>query len=178
MIILKYGNAKKLESAKRWKCICSECGCKVILDKDDIQNYKNDTDSGGYRFTKFDWTCPYCEEELYYEEYDGPLVRITEPIKDKIEDFDRHYITEEELMADTKIELAHRLGVYCLQNNYIHFEEDYDPMHMTKRLTAYMRVASNIEEMVKVLKPDPILAIDMNKVRELSAGFNCYRRGE
>lgn len=37
--------------------------------------------------------------------------------------------------------------------------------------------ASNNEEIVKVLKPDPILAIDMDKVRELSAGFNCYRRG-
>lgn len=87
MIILKYGNAKKLESAKRWKCKCSECGCKVILDKDDIQNYKNDMDSGYHRVTKFNWTCPYCEAELYYEEYDDPLVRITEPILDKIEDF-------------------------------------------------------------------------------------------
>ena len=87
MIILKYGNAKKLESAKRWKCKCSKCGCKVLLDKEDVQNYKNDTDSGGHRFTKFDWTCPYCETELYNEEYDDPLVRITEPIKDKIEDF-------------------------------------------------------------------------------------------
>lgn len=87
MIILKYGNAKKLESAKRWKCKCSECGCKVILDKEDVQNYINDTDYDGHRFTKFDWTCPYCETELYNEEYDSPLVRITEPIKDKIEDF-------------------------------------------------------------------------------------------
>lgn len=87
MIIIKYGNAKKLESAKRRKCKCSECGCKVILDKDDVQNYKNDIDSDYHRFTKFDWTCPYCEEELHYEEYDDPLVRITEPILDKIEDF-------------------------------------------------------------------------------------------
>lgn len=92
--------------------------------------------------------------------------------------FDRYSIPEEELMADTKIELAQRLGVYCLQNNYIHFEEYDDPMCMAKRLTAYMSVASNNEEIVKVLKPDPILAIDMNKVRELSAGFNCYKRGE
>lgn len=87
MIILKYGNAKKLESAKRWKCKCSECGCKVILDKDDVQNYKHDMDSDYHRVTKFNWTCPYCEEELYHEEYDDPLVRITEPILDKIEDF-------------------------------------------------------------------------------------------
>lgn len=82
MIVLKYGKAKKLEYAKRWKCKCSECGCKVILDKDDIQNYKNDTDSGGHRFTKFDWTCPYCGTELHYEEYDNRLVNITESIKD------------------------------------------------------------------------------------------------
>lgn len=103
MIILKYGNAKKLESAKRWKCKCSECGCKVILDKEDIRNYKNDMDSGYRRVTKFNWTCPYCEEELYYEEYDDPLVRITEPIKDKIEDFALYH---EELCAVLAVLMA------------------------------------------------------------------------
>jgi len=87
MIILKYGNAKKLESAKRWTCKCSKCGCKVILDKDDIQNYKNDIDSDNHHVTKFYWTCPYCETGIHHEEYDDPLVRIIEPIKDKIEDF-------------------------------------------------------------------------------------------
>lgn len=87
MIVLKYGKAKKLESAKRWKCKCSECGCKVILDKDDVQNYKNNIDSDNHHVTKFYWTCPYCGTELHYEEYDDPLVRIIEPIKDKIEDF-------------------------------------------------------------------------------------------
>lgn len=87
MIILKYGNAKKLESAKRWKCKCTKCGCKVILDKDDVQNYRNETDPGAHHITKFDWKCPYCETELYHREYDEPLVRITEPILDKIEDF-------------------------------------------------------------------------------------------
>lgn len=78
---------KKLESAKRWTCKCSKCGCKVILDKDDIQNYKNDIDSDNHHVTKFNWTCPYCETEIYHEDYDDPLVRITEPIKDKLEDF-------------------------------------------------------------------------------------------
>lgn len=87
MIILKYGNAKKLESAKRWKCKCSKCGCKVILDKEDTQKYKNDIDSDNHHVTKFYWTCPYCGTEIYHEGYDNPLVRITEPIKDKIEDF-------------------------------------------------------------------------------------------
>lgn len=86
-------------------------------------------------------------------------------------DFERHHT------ADTKIELAQRLGVYCMENNYIHFEENYDPMHNATRLSAYLSVASNNEEIVNVLKPDLILAIDVNKVRELSAGFNCYRRG-
>lgn len=90
-------------------------------------------------------------------------------------DFKPHHIME--FTADTKIELAQRLGVYCMENNYIHFEENYDPMHNATRLSAYLSVASNNEEIVKVLKPDPILDIDMNKVRELSAGFNCYRRG-
>lgn len=88
-------------------------------------------------------------------------------------DFKPHHIME--LTADTKIELAQRLGVYCMENNYIHFEENYDPMHNATRLSAYLSVASNNEEIVNVLKPDPILAIDMDKVRELSAGFNCYR---
>lgn len=87
MIILKYGNAKKLESAKRWKCKCSECGCKVILDKDDVRNYENNIDSDNHHVTKFYWTCPYCGTELHYEEYDNRLVRITEPILDKIVDF-------------------------------------------------------------------------------------------
>jgi hypothetical protein len=79
-------------------------------------------------------------------------------------------------MADAKIQLAHQLGIYCMQNNYIHFEEFYDPMHNATRLSAYLSVASNNDEIVKVLKPDPILAIDMDKVRELSSEFNCYRR--
>ena len=87
-----------------------------------------------------------------------------------IPDFDRRYIAEEEeLMADTKIQLAQQIGIYCMQNNYIHFEVNYDPMHMAKRLFAYMSVASNNEEIVKVLRPDRILDIDMGKVRELSS---------
>lgn len=88
-----------------------------------------------------------------------------------IPDFGRHYNAEaeEELMAETKLQLAQQIGVYCMQNNYIHFEENYDPMHMAKRLFAYMSVASNNEEIVKVLRPDRILDIDMDKVRELSS---------
>lgn len=88
-----------------------------------------------------------------------------------IPDFDRHYMAEEkdELMAETKLQLAQQIGVYCMQNNYIHFEENYDPMHMAKKLTAYMNVASNNEEIVKVLRPKSIFDIDMDKVRELSS---------
>lgn len=86
------------------------------------------------------------------------------------------YVQSEELIAEMKIELAHKIGIYCLQNDYIRFEENYDPVRLMKTLSAYLSVASNNEEIVKVLKPDPILAIDMDKVRELSAGFNCYRR--
>lgn len=87
-----------------------------------------------------------------------------------IPDFSRRYIAEEEeLMADTKNRLAQQIGIYCMQNNYIHFEENYDPVHMAKRLFAYMSVASNNEEIIKVLRPDRILDIDMGKVRELSS---------
>lgn len=89
-------------------------------------------------------------------------------------DFKPHHIME--LTADTKIQLAQKLGIYCMENNYIHFEETYDPMRLATRLSAYLSIASNNEEIVTVLKPDPILAIDMNKVRELSAEFNCHRR--
>lgn len=87
MIILKYGDAKKLESSKRWKCKCYKCGCKVILDKEDVRNYGNDHDYEGHRYTSFYWTCPYCETESYYEEYDELFFRIAEPIKDKLEEF-------------------------------------------------------------------------------------------
>lgn len=86
-----------------------------------------------------------------------------------LSDFERHHIPEEELMADTKIRLAQQIGVYCLQNNYIHFEERDDPMWRSKILAAYLSVASNNEEIVKVLRPDPALAIDMDKVRGLSS---------
>ena len=79
------------------------------------------------------------------------------------------YMQNDEFIADTKIQLAQQIGVYCLQNNYIHFEENYDLMRCSKTLVAYLSVASNNEEIVKVLKPDPILAIDMDKVRELSS---------
>ena len=127
MIILKYGNAKKLESAKRWKCKCSECGCKVILDKDDIQNYKNDPDSDDHRVTRFNWTCPYCETDLYYEEYDDPLVRITEPILDKIEDF---AVYHEELciviVIVTVIVLFFLLLWGALDLAYKHFDNKYN----------------------------------------------------
>lgn len=74
------------------------------------------------------------------------------------------YMQNEELIADTKIQIAQQIGVYCLQNNYIHFEENYDPVNMSKRLVAYMSVASNNEEIVRALRPDPLLAIDMDKV--------------
>lgn len=87
MIILKYGDAKKLESSKRWKCKCYKCGCKVILDKEDVRNYGNDHDCDSHRYTSFYWTCPYCETESYYEEYDELFFRIIEPIKDKLEEF-------------------------------------------------------------------------------------------
>lgn len=79
------------------------------------------------------------------------------------------YMQIEELIADTKIQLAQQIGVYCLENNYIHFEENYNPIRCSKTLAAYLSVASNNEEIVKVLRPEPLLAIDMNKVRELSS---------
>lgn len=82
---------------------------------------------------------------------------------------DFSYNQSGEFIADTKIELAKKLGVYCLQNNYIHFEENHDPICMTKTLSAYLSIASNNEEIVRVMRPDPLLAIDMDKVRELSA---------
>lgn len=127
MIILKYGNAKKLEHAKRWKCKCTTCGCKVILDKEDVQNYRNETDSGGHHITKFDWTCPYCEEELYYEEYDKLFFRITEPIVDKIVDFALYH---EELCAVLAVVLVGALlflviwGV--LDVVYKYYDNKYD----------------------------------------------------
>ena len=87
MIILKYGDAKKLDESKRWKCRCSKCGCKVLLNKDDVQKYANAYDSDGHCYTSFYWECPYCETELYYEEYDDLFFRITAPILDKLLDF-------------------------------------------------------------------------------------------
>lgn len=87
MIILRYGDAKKLESSKRWKCKCFKCGCKVLLNKEDVQKYANEYDSDGRRYTSFYWECPYCETELYSKEYDMLFFRITESIKDKLEEF-------------------------------------------------------------------------------------------
>lgn len=82
------------------------------------------------------------------------------------------YMQSEELISDAKIQLAQQIGVYCLQNNYIHFEENYNPIQCSKTLAAYLSVASNNEEIITVLRPDPLLAIDMNKVRELSSTHN------
>lgn len=127
MIILKYGNAKKLESAKRWKCKCSKCGCKVILDKDDIQNYKNDIDSDNHHVTKFYWTCPYCEEELYHEEYDNRLVRITEPIKDKIEDSAIYHKELSVVIVVTLVMALFGLLIWCvLDLVYKHYDNKYN----------------------------------------------------
>lgn len=92
-------------------------------------------------------------------------------------DFDRHYIAEEEeeLTAETKLRLAQQIGVYCMQNNYIHFEENYNPMRNSKTLAAYLSVASNNEEIIKVLRPDPLIAIDMGKVREMNSTHHIQR---
>lgn len=65
------------------------------------------------------------------------------------------YMQSEEFIADTKMQLAQQIGIYCLQNNYIYFEENYSPIQMTKTLVAYLSVASNNEEIIKVLRPNP-----------------------
>lgn len=85
MIILKYGNAKKLESAKRWKCKCSECGCKVILDKEDTERFRQEIDYDGCPYTEFTWVCPFCHETQSYNEYDSNIDKIKETLGDWIE---------------------------------------------------------------------------------------------
>lgn len=71
MVILKYGDMKKVNNKHRWKSKCYICGCKVIIDEDDTNNLDHYMDICGYENTRFHWTCPYCQTDNFFDEPDS-----------------------------------------------------------------------------------------------------------
>lgn len=81
-------------------------------------------------------------------------------------------LVPEEIIADTKLELVRQLGMYCMEGGYVQFEEINNPMDFTTTLIAHMSVASNNEEIIKILRPDPWSAIDTDAVREINNTYH------
>lgn len=67
MIILKYGNARSLYKQNRWKDKCSDCGGKVIIEKEDVTDLNQYIDISGDAWIKFHWECPYCQKDQTYK---------------------------------------------------------------------------------------------------------------
>lgn len=90
MIILKYGNARSLYKQNRWKSKCSDCGCKVIIEKEDVTDLNQYIDISGDAWTKFHWECPYCQKDQTYNKpssYFGYVHSLWDDLVDKISTF-------------------------------------------------------------------------------------------
>lgn len=85
MIILKYGDLKRKQKKTRWKATCEECGCKVIVEKDDVEKFNQDVDYDGDPYTEFTWICPFCHEPQGYDKYDSKIDAVKNTIEDWME---------------------------------------------------------------------------------------------
>lgn len=88
MIIVKYGDLKKKQKKTRWNAKCDECGCKVIVEKEDTEKFRQEIDYEGCPYTEFTWVCPFCHETQVYDEYDSKLDQVKETLSDWHDSFE------------------------------------------------------------------------------------------
>ena len=92
MIILKYGNLKRKQKKTRWKATCDDCGCRVIVEKNDVENFCQNIDYDGYPYTKFTWICPFCHETQEYDKYDSKIYDVKKTIEDWASDKTDYFV--------------------------------------------------------------------------------------
>lgn len=82
MIIVKYGDLKRKQKKTRWNAKCEDCGCKVIVEKEDTEKFRQEIDYDGCPYTKFTWVCPFCHETQNYNEYDSKIDKVKKTLGD------------------------------------------------------------------------------------------------